>query len=124
MGSAIAVLRLSDVLLASVPANPDDDTIAELQAQVLQTMETSDARGLILDVSTVETIDSYFARTISETIQMVILMGGVTVISGISAPVAITMTQLGLRIGDTATALDVTRALVMLRDLLGDEPER
>ena len=91
--------------------------------QLLRAMETSDARGLVLDMSTVETIDSYFARTISETIQMVTLMGGVTVISGISATASVTTTQLGLHIGAAATALDLNRALTKLRELLGDESE-
>ena len=51
---------------------------------------------------------------------MVALMGGVTVISGISATASITTTQLGLRIGEAATALDLNRALTKLRDLLGN----
>jgi rsbT antagonist protein RsbS len=123
MTSDIAVLRLADILLVSVPPDPDDDTVAGLQMQLLRAMETSDARGLVLDMSTVEIIDSYFARTISETIQMVTLMGGVTVISGISAAASITTTQLGLRIGAAATALDVNRALTKLRELIGDGHE-
>jgi rsbT antagonist protein RsbS len=118
MESRISVMRLSDVLLVTVPADPDDDTVSDLQVQVLRAMERSSAQGLILDISTVETVDSFFARTITETVQMVALMGGVTVLSGMRATVAVTTTQLGLRLGDTPTALDVDRAMVTLREVL------
>ena len=69
---------------------------------------------MILDISAVETLDSFFARTIAETAQMVALMGGRTVIAGMRPSVAITTTQLGLTLGGAMTALDVDRALDML----------
>ncbi len=118
--SNISVVRLRDVLLVTVPADPDDDTVTELQVQVLQAMAKTDAQGLILDISTVETLDSFFARTITETVQMVALMGGITVLCGMRSSVAVTSTQLGLTLGGTLTALDVTRGLVMLSVALSD----
>ena len=120
MGSSISVMRLGDVLMVTVPADPDDDTVSDLQVQVLKAMEHSSAQGLILDISTVETVDSFFARTITETVQMVALMGGVTVLSGMRSTVAVTTTQLGLKLGDTPTALDVDRAMVKLREVLAE----
>ena len=60
------------------------------------------ARGLVLDISTVETLDSFFARTIAETVQMVALMGGRTVLAGMRASVAVTATQLRLDDGQGA----------------------
>lgn len=120
MGSSISVMRLGDVLMVTVPADPDDDTVSDLQVQVLRAMEHSSALGLILDISTVETVDSFFARTITETVQMVALMGGVTVLSGMRSTVAVTTTQLGLRLGDTPTALDIDRAMVKLREVLAE----
>jgi rsbT antagonist protein RsbS len=120
----IAVLHLSDILLVSVPPDPDDDTVALLQLEVLRALERTNALGLVLDISTVETVDSYFARTVSETVHMVQLMGGVTVLSGMRASVAVTTTQLGLNLGGTATALDVDRAMVKLRRLLAERRVR
>jgi rsbT antagonist protein RsbS len=120
MGCSISVMRLGDVLMVTVPADPDDDTVSDLQVQVLKAMEHTSAQGLILDISTVETVDSFFARTITETVQMVALMGGVTVLSGMRSTVAVTTTQLGLRLGDTPTALDVDRAMLKLREVLAE----
>ena len=111
---SIAVIRLRDSLLVSVPAEPDDPTIATLQEQVLQVMERHECRGVVLDISTVQTLDSFFARTIAETVDMVALMGGRTVLTGMRPSVAITATQLGLTMGTALTALDVDRALDML----------
>ncbi len=68
----------------------------------------------MLDVSTVQTLDSFFARTIAETVQMVGLMGCRTVLAGMRASVAITATQLGLTMGKALTALDADRALDLL----------
>ncbi len=113
----ISVVKVRDVLMVTVPADPDDATVSALQEQVLRAMERYDPKGLVLDIAAVETLDSYFARTIAETAQMVGLMGGKTVIAGMRPSVAITATQLGLTLGSVLTALDVDRAL----DILSDE---
>lgn len=112
----VSVIKVRDVLMVTVPSDPDDATVSALQEQVLETMERCDPKGLVLDISTVEILDSFFARTIAETAQMVGLMGGRTVIAGMRPCVAITVTQLGLTLGSAQTALDVDRALDMLRD--------
>ena len=64
-----------------------------------------------MDISTVDTLDSYFARTITETVKMVGLMGGRMVIAGMRPSVAVTATQLGITLGKALTSLDVDRAL-------------
>ena len=116
----ISVLKVHEILLVTVPPDPDDATMATLQAEVLQAMEKYRPRGLMLDISTVETLDSFFARTVTETSRMVSLMGGRTVIAGMRSSVAITTTQLGLSLGSTMTALNVDRAM----DLLNHSPRR
>jgi rsbT antagonist protein RsbS len=117
VADSISVIKVRDVLLVTVPPDPDDETVSALQERVLQAMERYQAKGLVLDISTVETLDSFFARTVSETAQMVALMGGRTVIVGMRASVAITATQLGLTLGGALTALDVDRALGILDDV-------
>ena len=114
----ISVIKLHDLLLVTVPPDPDDETISALQERVLQAMALYEAKGLVLDISTVQTLDSFFARTVAETVQMVALMGGRTVLAGMCANVAVTATQLGLTVGNALTALDVDRAL----DLLNAKP--
>lgn len=111
---SISVIRVRDVLLVTMPADPDDATVAALQDRTLEAMDRHNVRGLVLDLSKVEILDSYFARTVAETAQMVGLMGGETVIAGMSPAVAITATELGVTLGRTRTALTIDRALDML----------
>jgi len=112
----IAVMKVRDILLVTMPADPDDLTVTSLQDQVLQSMGKFNARGLVLDISAVESLDSFFARTVVETARMVGLMGGRTVLTGMHPSVAITATQLGFTLGNVITALDVDRALDILAD--------
>lgn len=107
----ISVIKVRNVLLVSMPADPDDSTVAALQDRTLEAMSKHDVRGLVLDLSKVEILDSYFARTVAETAQMVGLMGGETIIAGMRPSVAITATELGVTLGKTRTAMTVENAL-------------
>ncbi|MGH7843782.1 MAG: STAS domain-containing protein [Candidatus Binatia bacterium] len=111
---SISVIKMRNVLMVTVPPDADDETVSALQERILQAMERYEPKGLVLDLSTVEALDSFFARTVAETVQMVALMGGRTVVVGMQPSVAITATQLGLTLGGALTALDVDRALNML----------
>jgi rsbT antagonist protein RsbS len=94
-----------------MPPDPNDSTVAALQENVLSAMEHHDARGVVFDVSTVETLDSFFARSVSKTAQMVTMMGGRAILAGMRPSVATTATQIGLKLGNIETALSVDRAL-------------
>lgn len=113
-----SVSKLKHILLVTVPPDPDDDTISALREEVLVAMANHEAKGLILDVSAVETMDSFLACTVIETVRTVALMGGRTALAGMRADVAVTATQLGYSFVGTLTALDVDRAF----DLLTNEP--
>ena len=112
----LSIIKVRDVLMVTMPADPDDATVSALQEKVLLAMERSPARGVVLDVSAVESLDSFLGRMIAETTQMVGLMGGRTVLTGLRPSVAITITQLGLTLGKTRTALSVDRALDILQN--------
>ncbi len=115
MGSdGLSVVRVRKTLLVTMPPDPDDATVDRLNERILETLERQPARGVVLDISAVATLDSFFARTVTETAQMVALMGGRTVIAGMQPAVAITATQLGITLGTTRAALDVDRALDLL----------
>jgi rsbT antagonist protein RsbS len=107
----ISVIKVRDVLMVTMPADPDDSTVVALQDKVLNAMERHESKGVVLDISSVDTLDSFFARTLSETGQMVAIMGGRTIIVGMHPAVAVTATQIGLTLGNIETALTVERAL-------------
>jgi rsbT antagonist protein RsbS len=111
------VININKILLVSVPPEPDDKIISNLQNQVMISLQTHHPEGVIINISMVEIVDSFFARTISETAQMIKLMGVNTIITGMRPSVAITSTQLGFTFSNITTALDVDKAFKILKDL-------
>lgn len=109
-----AVTHVFDVLVATFPGQPTDNAVDELQRDVLSAMEETHPRGVVLDVSGVTTLDSFFARVISETASMVSLMGGRAIVVGMRPSVAITAAELGFDLGDVETARNTDHALSML----------
>lgn len=119
----LSVTQVRETLIATLPPHPSDSTIDELQERVLTRIDrpsTAHIDGVILDVSAVQTVDSFFARTIVETAKMVELMGVHPVLVGISPAIAITATELGFDLGDVETARSTDSAL----DLLGEIDDR
>jgi rsbT antagonist protein RsbS len=108
---SLSVVRVREILLVTVPSDPDDSTVSALQEKVLAAMERVQPKGVVLDISAVQTLDSFFARTVAETAQMIGIMGGRTIVVGMRPAVAITTTQIGLALGNIETALTVDRAL-------------
>lgn len=109
-----SVVRVHNVLLATFPTNPTDRTIENLQESVLERMEEESPKGVILDLSGIEAVDSFIARTISETAGMVSLMGGQAILVGIPPTVAITAAELGYDLGDVEKARDTDHAFEYL----------
>jgi rsbT antagonist protein RsbS len=107
----ISMIKVGAILIVTMPPDPDDSAIEALQESVLNAMERNESKAVLLDISSVETFDSFFARTVSETAQMVRVMGGRTIIVGMRPAVAITAIQIGLTLGNVETALNVDRAL-------------
>lgn len=115
----LSAIQFQDVLLATVPAHPSDGTITELQEHILTAIDDNDAdevSGVILDITPVNIVDSFFARTVAETVQMIELMGAHPVLVGMQPSVAITATELGFSLGNVDTALTTDTAIELIRD--------
>lgn len=122
-----AVTQVYDVVIAAFPGRPTDGAVDDLQQDVLAQMEETDPRGVILDISEVTTLDSFFARVISETASMVELMGGTAIVVGMQPSVAITAAELGFGLDSVESARSTDHALTMLgvrvEDADGEETE-
>ncbi|MFB6353911.1 MAG: STAS domain-containing protein [Halobacteriales archaeon] len=113
-GESGSVVRVHDVLIASVPSDPVDRTVSELREEVLSRLHEAGPGGVILDLSAVHVMDSFFARTIAETARMIRLLGGEPIVVGIRPSVALTAAELGYDLGDIETARTTDQALDML----------
>jgi len=113
----LSVLKIKNTLLVTVPDDPSDSIICELQDKVLSAIEQYETKHVILDISRVYVWDSFFARTIAETTDMVGLMGSDSILVGMRPSVAVTAIELGLTIGNALPLLDVDQAFEMLQNL-------
>lgn len=112
--SSSTVVRIYDVLLTIFPDSPTDRAIDDLQETILEQLRVGESRDVIIGLSNVEIMDSFFARTISETAQMIRLMGGTPIIVGIQPSVALIAAELGYNQDDVETARTTDQALEML----------
>ena len=116
-----ALVQLGDTLVATVQETLHDRDALALQAELGAALERTGARGLLLDVSVVETVDSFLGRLLSEIAAGARLLGAQTVVAGIQPPVAITLVELGLGLPGVRTALDPERGMALLRRLIAAE---
>jgi rsbT antagonist protein RsbS len=111
----IPVLRIGSTLLVSIQTDLHDAMAEAFQEDILVTIEKDSASGLLIDVSGLETVDSYVARLLADTGKMARLMGTETVIVGIRAEVAATLVRMGYTMGNVVrTALNVDEGLKLL----------
>jgi rsbT antagonist protein RsbS len=111
----VPVLRIGSTLLVSIQTDLHDAMAEAFQEDILETIEKDSATGLLIDVSGLETVDSYVARVLADTGRMARLMGTETVIVGIRAEVAATLVRMGYTMGGVVrTALNVDDGLKLL----------
>jgi rsbT antagonist protein RsbS len=113
--SRIPIIGLYDNLIVPIQGAIADDVMVTLQTDVMARIQDGDARGLIVDVSGVEVLDSYMTRNLRDLALCARLMGVTAVVSGLRPAVAITLIEMGLEIPGVHTALDLERALELLR---------
>jgi rsbT antagonist protein RsbS len=111
----IPILRLGDVLLSTVHVELHDAVAEAFQADVLSAIEKTGARGLVIDVSGLEIVDTYVARILADTGRMAKLMGTQMVLVGMRPEVASTLVRMGYAMEGVRTALNLDEGLKCLR---------
>jgi rsbT antagonist protein RsbS len=115
----VPIVRLGDTLIATVQEELQDSDASSLQEDLCTSLERTCARGVLLDLSAVQTLDSFLARLLNETAAEMQLLGATTVIVGIRPAVAITLVELGLELRGVRTALNTDKGMRLLNQLLG-----
>ncbi len=111
---AVPILKQGAVLIASVQSALTDADLLELRNALVQMVGKYRSRGVIVDVTAMDVMDSFASRTLRDIAHMIRLRGAETVIVGIQPEVAFTMVQLGLTMEGVATALDLEEGLAFL----------
>ena len=117
----IPILKIRDYLIVPIQVDLDDLSAAELQKDILCRIEKTSARGVIIDISVVEMVDSYLGRILDETARMAALMDARVVLCGMQPAVAITLVELGLNLEGVYTSLNLEGAIALMESVLGGE---
>ena len=110
----VPILRQRDYLIASIQAVVSDNDLVQLRDDLAERVGQYRSRGVIIDVTVLDVIDSFATRTLRAIAYMLRLRGAATVIVGIQPEVAFTMVQLGLTLQGIGTALDLEEGLAYL----------
>jgi len=108
------ILKQGKYLIASIQSALTDQDLMNLRDDLAAQVSKYRAHGVIIDVTVLDVMDSFATRTLRDLAQMVRLRGAETVIVGIQPEVAFAMVQLGLELGNVATALDLEEGLTLL----------
>ena len=116
----IPILKLEDVLLVSIQVDMHDQLALVLQEDLTTRISTEQARGVLLDISSLDVVDSFIGRMISNLAAMSRVLDAQTVVVGMQPAVAITLVELGLSLAGVRTALNVERGMALLSLSMAD----
>lgn len=111
---AVPILKQGDYLIASIQAALTDTDMLQLQDDLMEQIGRFRSRGVIIDVTALDVMDSFASRSLRNIAHMTRLRGAETVLVGIQPEVAFAMVQLGINLEDVSTALDLEEGLSFL----------
>src|ERR1700748_1017289 len=117
---AVPILKQGHYLIASIQAALSDSDVLQLQAALVEQVGRYRSRGIVVDVTSLDVMDSFVSRSLRGIAHMTRLRGAETVIVGIQPEVAFAMVQLGTSMEDVSTALDLEEGLALLHALGGE----
>ena len=110
----VPILKQGQILIATVRSALTDSETDLFRERLMDRVTQSRAQGIVVDVTAIDVLDSFAARSLQTIARMTRLRGAVTVIVGLQPEVAFAMVQLGLAFDDMHTALDLEEGLVLL----------
>ena len=119
----IPILRMGEFLLVTIQVDMQDQLALRLQDDLTNAIEKKGAKGVLVDISALEMIDSFMGRMISDMSGMARILDAKTVLVGMQPAVAITLVELGLSLPGVATALHVERGMQLLRRALSESSD-
>ena len=116
----IPILKMADYLLVTIQVDMHDRLAMTLQDDLTAKIVSARAKGVLIDISALEIVDSFIGRMLGDIAAMSRILDAETVVVGMRPAVAITLVELGLSLQGVSTALDVERGMELLRSRLQD----
>jgi rsbT antagonist protein RsbS len=114
----IPILKMGEYLLVTIQVDMHDRLALALQEDLTARISTTSARGVLIDISSLEVVDSFIGRMFANIAAMARVLDAATVVVGMQPAVAITLVELGLSLPGVRTALNVERGMALLRTSL------
>jgi rsbT antagonist protein RsbS len=116
----IPILRMGRFLLVTIQVDMHDQLAMQLQNDLTERIVTDRAHGVLIDISSLEVVDSFIGRMISNIAAMARVLDAQTVVVGMQPAVAITLVELGLSLEGVRTALNVDKGMALLREQVSE----
>jgi rsbT antagonist protein RsbS len=117
----IPILKLEDLLLVTIQVDMHDQLALTLQEDLTDKIVKHKARGVLIDISGLDIVDSFIGRMLATIAGMARILDAETVVVGMQPSVAITLVELGLSLPEIRTALNVDRGMRLLRESIKGE---
>ncbi|HET6436579.1 MAG TPA: STAS domain-containing protein [Anaeromyxobacter sp.] len=122
MAEHIPILRMGEFLLVTIQVDMHDTLALDLQDRLTTRVVETGARGVLIDISALDIVDSFVGRMLSYIARVASLLDAATVVVGMRPAVAITLVELGLSLPGIRTALDVDQGMHLLRASRAEMP--
>ncbi|MBM0744111.1 STAS domain-containing protein [Phormidium sp. CLA17] len=117
----IPILQMGNLLLVTIQVDMHDQLAMTLQDDLTNRITQTYVRGVLIDISALEIVDSFIGRILGNIAKMARVLGAETVVVGMQPAVAITLVELGLSLTGIRTALNVEKGMTLLQSSLGDD---
>lgn len=117
----IPILRMGDFLLVTIQVDMHDRLVMTLQDDLTEKISAYASKGVLIDISALEIVDSFIGRMIANIAAMSRVLDAKTVVTGMQPAVAITLVELGLSLEGVKTALNVDRGIALLQSIEEDD---
>ncbi|MFG3102065.1 STAS domain-containing protein [Streptomyces sp. NPDC048182] len=117
MSDRVPVLKIGEILLVSIQTDLEDQMVLDLQEDLSNRIVATGAKGVVIDISALEIVDSFVGRMLATNAAISRLLGAETIVVGMRPAVAMTLVELGLSLKGVRTALNLERGLKLLRRL-------
>jgi rsbT antagonist protein RsbS len=117
----IPIMRIGDCLLVTIQVDMHDRMAMALQDDLAEKIVATRARGVMIDISALEIVDSFIGRMLNNIAAISRVLDAITVVVGMQPAVAITLVELGLSLPGVRTALNAERGMAMIRSRLEDD---